>query len=380
MRIAINAALLGKRHTGVGRYIVGLVQSLSSLGHEVLVYSSSTLVPECPSIRLRKTPSSIAFGASPFAGPLRLLWNLFVLPMRLRGAKVDAVVSQNAEGAIWCSVPQVLVVHDLIPVLYPEEAPRLRRYYRKILPHVLKHTAAVVAVSYHTRSDLLQHFDVNPASVHVVYDGVPHSLEDQSPDSMPAGFPSDPYFLFIGNFSPRKNLETVIRALAKIRNHVCESLLIVAYPDKWSSGCLRLANELGLRDRIVHMSGLSDREMGFVYRHATALFLLSEYEGFGLPLLEAMLAGAPAVVSDSTALAEIAGDVALKINAHDVSAAAAAMLRLSTDHTYRQELRQLGIKWACTFSWALTGHAVSEILSRIVKSRECKSRSTSSPQ
>jgi glycosyltransferase involved in cell wall biosynthesis len=93
-----------------------------------------------------------------------------------------------------------------------------------------------------------------------------------------------------------------------------------------------------------------------------------------------MLAGSPAVVSDSTALAEIAGDAALKISAHDVGAAAEAMLRLSTNHSYREELRQLGILRACTFTWTRTGRTVSEILSQIVQSRESKSRSASSLQ
>ncbi len=274
----------------------------------------------------------------------------------------------------------MLVVHDLIPLFYPEEAPRRRGYYKKLLPHVLKYTAAVIAVSNHTRNDLLQHYTLNPSSVHVAYDGVLQSSEDQSAECTPARFPSEPYFLFVGTFSPRKNLETVIRALAKVRDQVRESLLIVAYPDKWTRGSLRLAKELGLGNRIVHMSGLTNPEISFVYGHATALFLLSEYEGFGYPPMEAMLAGTPAVVSDSTALAEVAGDAALKISAHDVDAAAAAMLRLSTDHTYREEMRQPGIQRARTFTWARTGLTVIEILSQIVQSRESKSRSTSSAQ
>ncbi len=380
MRIALNAALLGKRHTGVGTYIVGLIRALSSLGHEIVVYGSSPLVPAGPGITLHKTPPSIAFDAGPFAGPLRLLWNLFVLPIRLRGSKIDAVVSQNTEGAIWCSVPQILVVHDLIPLFYPEEAPRRRSYYEKLLPHVLKHAAAVIAVSHHARNDLLQHYSLNPNRVHVAYNGVLQNSDDQPPGSRPGGFPSEPYFLFVGTFSPRKNLETLIRALAKARDHVRESLLIVAYPDKWSTGNLRLAEELGLGNRIVHMCGLTNQEMSFVYGHATALFLLSEYEGFGFPPIEAMLAGTPAVVSDSTALAEVAGDAALKIGAHDVDAAAEAMLRLSTDHTYREGMRQPGIQRARTFTWARTGQTVSEILSQVVQSRESKSRSTGSAQ
>jgi glycosyltransferase involved in cell wall biosynthesis len=266
----------------------------------------------------------------------------------------------------------MLIVHDLIPLFYPDEAPRLQSYYKRLLPSVLANTAAIVAVSRHTQNDLVQHYKLNRASVHVAYNGVDQGSLGLRVERTPAGFPTGPYFLFVGTFSPRKTLETVVRALAKVRDQVRESLLIVAYPDKSTGQLLTLAKELGLCDRIVHVSGLTDQEMSFTYAHATALFLLSEYEGFGLPPLEAMLAGTPAVVSDSTALAEVVGDAAVKIGAHDVGAAAEAMLRLSTDRAYQEELRQLGIKRAGTFTWGRTGLTVSEILSQVVQSRDSR--------
>jgi len=380
LRIAINAAVLGKRYTGVGTYIAGLIQSLTRLGHEVVVYGSSPLIPSGPGITRTVTPSWIAFDAGRSSGFWRLLWNLFILPLRLSNRKLDAVVSQNAEGLLWSSIPQLLVVHDLIPLHYPEEAPRLRRYYKRVLPLVLKRSAAVVTVSNYTRSDLLQHYKLNPTNIHVAYDGVEQRPLARRAETMPARFPVEPYFLFVGTFSPRKNLETVLRALEKVRDRVRESLLIVAYPDQWASGSLRLAEELGVSGRITHQAGLRDEEMSYAYEHATALFLLSDYEGFGLPALEAMLAGTPTVVSDSTALAEVVGDAAIKISAHDVSAAAEAMLRLSTDDAYREQMRRVGVKRAQKFTWMRTGTTISEILSRVVPSRDARPQSTRAPQ
>jgi glycosyltransferase involved in cell wall biosynthesis len=311
----------------------------------------------------------MAFDANRFAGLFRMLWNWFILPIRISGKNIDAVVSQNGEGAIWGSIPQLLVVHDLIPLFYPEEAPRLRSYYKIFLPWVLKHSAAVVTVSQHTRSDLLRHYKLNPAAVHVAYNVVERASREGHSEQRPAGFPASPYFLFVGTFSPRKNLETVIQAFAKVRDRVSESLLIVAYPDKWSSECFRLARELGVRDRITHLYGLTDEELGYAYTHATALFLLSEYEGFGYPPLEAMLAGTPAVVSDSTALAEVVGDAAVKISPRDIAAASQAMLRPSTDESCR-ELRRRGTKRAGTFTWSRAGSTISDILSQIVQSND----------
>lgn len=378
MRIGINAALLGKRHTGVGKHIVGLIRSLTRHGHEVVVYGSSPLIPSGPGVTQVPTSRWMAFDAGGFSGLLRLLWNLLILPKRIAGDNVDALISQNAEGTTWCSVPQVLVVHDLIPLLYPEEAPRLRNYYKRFLPRVLKHSAAVVTVSQHTRNDLLQHYEVDPAKVHVAYNGIEQNSVTLRAEQPPAGFPTGPYFLFVGTFCPRKNLQSVIRALANVQDRVSESLLVVAYPDKWTDECFRLAEELGVRDRILHRQGLTDAELFYAYRHATALFLLSEYEGFGFPPLEAMLAGTPAVVSDSTALAEVVGDAAIKIHAHDVVAASETMLRLSTDRPYRDELGHLGAKQARTYTWARTGDTLCEILGQVVHACDTKPQFTGS--
>lgn len=359
---------------------MGLVRSLSALGHEILVYGSSPNLPRGPGITIYKSPPWISYNAWPLAGLFRLLWNLIVLPAKLSGQNIQAVISQNAEGAIWCSIPQLLVVHDLIPLCYPKEAPRLRSYYTKLLPHVLGHSAAIVAVSQHTRNDILQYYKLRPGIVHVAYDGVEQPSLEAQPARMPLGSPTGPYFLFVGTFSPRKNLQTLVRALGQAQGDVRESLLIVAYPDKWTSECMELAKKLGLSDRVIHLSGLADQEMAYLYAHATALFLLSEYEGFGLPALEAMAAGTPAVVSDSTALAEVVADAAVKINAHDSEAVARAMQRLSTDSAYRKELARRGVERARTFTWLQTGRRISEILSGIIHRDDKNSQAVTVPQ
>jgi glycosyltransferase involved in cell wall biosynthesis len=379
VRIAINAALLGNRHTGVGKHVVGLIQSLTCQGHEVVVYGSSPFIPRGAGVTQEETPQWIAFDAGRFAGWLRMLWNVFVLPIRIKGSNIDVIVSQNAEGALWGSVPQVMVVHDLIPLFYPEEAPRLGSYYRRFLPLVLKHSAAVVTVSQHTRRDLLLHYKLDRASVHVAYNGLAEGPANSDVEAT-ASLPTGPYFLFVGTFSPRKNLQTVIRAFAKVQDRVRESLLIVAYPDKWASACFGLADELGVRNRIIHRHGLTVGEMSRAYAGATALYLLSEYEGFGFPPLEAMVAGTPAVVSDSTALAEVVGDAAIKIGAHDIVAASETMMRLSADSAYGEKFSQLGMQRATSFTWSSAGSTIGEILSGIVRSRDDKSQLTRAPQ
>jgi len=365
VRIAVNAAFLGKRRTGVGNHVIGLVECLSDFGHEVVVFGASDQISAVPGIRIVKTSSLLSFDSPSILRHLRFLWNQLILPLKLLRERCDVVISQNAEGSLWSPVPQVLVVHDLIPLLYPAEAPRLHTYYKKILPLVIKRAAAIVAVSQHTRTELVERYKLNPAKVRVVYNGLNVPAATREAERRPRDMQADQYFLFVGTFAPRKNLETVTRAFAKVHDEIPESLVIVACPDRWLSEYRELLESLGISDRIIHLSGLSDVEMSYVYRHATALFLLSEYEGFGFPPLEAMLAGTPAVVSDSTSLGEIVGDAALRIKAHDIDGAAEAMRSLSTNAQLRQQFQKAGKAKASTYTWSKTAGAFSAILSEL---------------
>ncbi len=330
------------------------------------MYGSSPQLPKGAGIRLVKTSPSLTFDKGSPAALLRFIWNQTILPIKLCRDNVDVVILQNAEGLLWSPAPQLLVIHDLIPLLYPEEAPRLHSYYKRVLPFVIKRISAFVAVSQHSRDDLVRQYKLDLARIHVAYNGLKRDLDgSESGGHKPAAFQVEQYFLFVGTFAPRKNLETVTRALAQVREAIPESLVVVAYPDKWTAAYLRMVRELGLSDRVVHLSGLSDQELAYLYTHATALFLLSEYEGCGLPPLEAMLVGTAAVVSDSTALAEVVGDAALKIKARDVDATADAMRNLSTDQQYRHELQRRGIQKARSYTWNRTGAVLDQILSQI---------------
>ncbi len=300
---------------------------------------------------------------------MRLLWSNAVLPHRLRQDRADLIISPNVEGLFWCPIPQIIVVHDLIPLFYPQEAPRLHIYYKSALPRLLRRASAIIAVSEYTRSDLVREFGLEPETVAVAYNGLRPDLIDSTGDRRPEGLRVERYFLFVGTFAPRKNLHTVIQALARTRYQIPEALVVVAYLDQWKPSILQLIKEYELSDRISILGGLGDGEMNYLYRHATALFLLSEYEGFGYPPLEAMLTGTPAVVSDSTSLKEIAGDAALTVNAHDVEAAAAAMIRLSQDEEYRCKLQHAGIERARKFMAMDTNGVLNSILSQIAASK-----------
>jgi glycosyltransferase involved in cell wall biosynthesis len=354
MRIGVNATFVSARHNGTTTFVDGMLQSLGSMGHEVLVYSSSKRYASMEGLQLRETPESVWADGSGNAALKRFVWMQSVLRRQVRQDHVDLFLAPTVEGLLRCPAPQVITVHDLIPLFYRDEGPRLYHYYKRVLPRLLRNAHRILTVSQHTRQDVIQRYQVDPDRVAVVYNGLREELFDPAFGSRPNNFTLARYFLFVGSFSPRKNLETVIRAFARIQANVPEDLAVVAYPDRWQGSLNQLASDLGVLHRMHFYSGLSTPELSYFYRNATGVILLSEYEGFGYPPLEAMASGTPAIVSASTSLAEVVGEAGITSLHSDVGAAATAMQRLSQDSQYREVFRTRGALRASHFTWANT--------------------------
>jgi glycosyltransferase involved in cell wall biosynthesis len=352
MRIGFNATFVSGRYNGTTSFVDGILQSLCSMGHELVVYSSCERYAALDGVELQRTPASVGADGSKTAGVKRFAWMQSALRYMVMRSRVDLFFAPNVEGLLSCPVPQVVTVHDLIPLFYPDECPRLHQYYKRILPRILRSSLRTLVVSEHTRQDVIEQYGMDPARVAVVYNGLREELFDPEFGCKPEGVVPSPYFLFVGTFAPRKNLETVIRAFARVHTDVPEKLVVVAYPDRWQEGMRQLAAQLGVLPKLVFYSGLKTSELTYLYRNATGLILLSEYEGFGYPPLEAMATGTPAVVSDTTSLAEVVGDAGIMSTYRDVDGAALALRKLSGDQRYRDALGQMGVIRARQFTWA----------------------------
>jgi len=362
MRIGLNAVFVNSRHNGTTTFLDGVIEILVSMGHEIVVYSSSERYAGREGVRLSKTPRALCVGESAGAGAKRFVWMQSMLGRKLKRDGVDLFFSPNVEGMLSCPVPQIVTVHDLIPLFYPDECPRQHHSYKWLLPRILRASFRTLVVSQHTRNDVMAHYAVDPSRVTLVYNGLREQLFDPEFGTSPANSEPAPYFLFVGTFAPRKNLETVVRAFARIHAEVPEKLAIVAYPDRWQDSRQRLAAELGVGHKIGFYCGLQNAELAYLYRHATALILMSEYEGFGFPPLEAMATGTPAIVSDKTALAEVVGDAAIRHACGDVEAVAASLSQLSADRQYRDDLGLVGALRAQQFTWAESAKQIQHAL------------------
>src|SRR2546423_2100651 len=355
MRIGVNGAFLGDAYNGISTYTEGLIRSLAQGPDECVVYSSAPrLEGQRNGISLRRTPKMLRAERGTMASLARLLWMQTVLPLRLRQDRIDLLLSPLAEGVFRTSVRQIIQVHDLIPLFYPDECPRWHPYYNTLLPRLLARTRMVLVDSAHTRTDVLREYGVAEENVSVVYPGINSHFFGADAGSAPPGFDLTAFFLFVGTYSPRKNLHTVLRAFSRIHGELPHRLVVVAYPDQFMPAVQQLASELGIVEKLRFYSGLTRSELLYLYRNATALLLLSEYEGFGYPAVEAMAVGTPCIVSDSTSVREIVEDAGIKVPSRDVEAAMTAMRKIAADGEYRKTLGGLGIRQARKFTWENT--------------------------
>ena len=367
MRIAFNGAFLDASHHGTGTYTRGLLRGLIALGEasdDIIFYThSSDEIPAGCGVCRRITSKFLGAGGGSLANVSRFIWTQAVLPLRLRRDKVDVFLSPLAEGMLCSAARQVIIVYDLIPLLYPEESPRLHYYFKYILPSILRKAKRVVAISEHARRDIVRHFGVPPERVAVVYGGIEQFYFSTNGAQPPNLSLPENFFLFVGTFSPRKNLRTIIRAFAQIHKEIPHRLVVVARRDrKFAPEVLLLAQKLGILDKITILSNLSSQELLFVYRRASALLLLSEYEGFGYPPLEAMAVGTPAIVSEGTAVSEVVGDAALTVLLDDIPAVSDAMRKMALDKGLRSSYIQLGLHHSRQFNWGSSAARMRAVL------------------
>lgn len=375
MRIAINAAFLGGGFDGLSTYTRSVVDELSGSESEVFVYTSEpNSLNGNGRAKWRPTPAAIRAERGLSGNALRtLVWSQTGLPARLLRDRAQVLLSTLPEGMLAPVCPQVVVVHDLFPLFFPALYPRWRHYFRHVLPRVLRASDSVIAVSNHTKQDLVRHLGLPEKRISVVYNWIDPLFFSDEPGVPPEGYEAGPYFLFVGRSTAYKNLGMVVRALATIREDVKHDLACVLgftseLDRRHYAQVLELASRLGVRQRLRVYTGLQPRQLLFLYRQATALVLLSKYEGFGYPPLEAMAAGTPAIVSNSTSLGEVAGPAAVSV-ANDVPGPAAeAMKKLAGDRAYRARLAEEGKVHAGNFSRERSGRLIRLILERHARS------------
>jgi glycosyltransferase involved in cell wall biosynthesis len=294
----------------------------------------------------------------------RLIWVQTALRVRVRAARLGALLNTVPEAILGSAVPQVTVVHDLLPLFFPAEYPRQQYYFRSLVPRVLKSSRIIVADSGSTRLDIIQSYGLAPERVRVIYPGYDPETYAVNGAPRPPSPCGEGYVLYVGNLLPHKNLLNLLDALAILRRRHSGTRLIIR--GEGQPTYARLVRErvetLGLADVVSFQGYAGKRALADLYAGAACLVLPSLREGFGLPVLEAMACGTPVITSTTSSLPEVGGDAAVRVDPYDAIDLSDAMYRILADREYRAELRDRGLKWVTGFSWRRTAEQMSRLL------------------
>lgn len=360
MRVALHADPVSHRIPGgIGAYVYGLVSELLRDPRDaelrLLVSRSAQLPPAWGNARIARSllPTRLLYAS----------WNSVRLPV-VRGADVvhaTALVVPPARRL-------VATVHDDVVESLPELVPGFwRRLYRRGLRIVLREARVLCANSQATKTRFVERYGLDPERI-VVAPPAPSVAPggDEDPSVLERHGISGPFVLNVGTLEPRKNQAALVRAFAAagLGSH----RLVLAGAEGWGTDEVRRAVDAsGAADRITITGRLTDAELSALYARALAFAFPSLYEGFGMPLLEALAFGVAAVASTDAALVEVAGDAALTVDATDEGALAAALHRICTDEALRDRLRAAGPMRAAGYTWARTAEATLDAWRRAMR-------------
>ena len=268
----------------------------------------------------------------------------------------------------------LLTVHDLSFVRVPETAsPPLKAYLDAVVPRSVRRADHILADSHATRDDLIALYGTSPEKITVLWSGVDARfapiVDTARLQAVRARYrlPDRPFLLSVGTVQPRKNYVRLIEALARLRADLPDLGLVIAGGKGWLEDPIYAAlNRFGLQDAVVFTGFAADDDLPALYTLAHAVALPSLYEGFGLPVLEAMACGTPVVTSKLSSLPEVAGDAALLVDPLDVDALTAALRRLVTDESLRATLRERGLARAATFTWERAARQLLGVYSQML--------------
>ena len=361
--LAVNASIIGRNPTGLGLYTIKLIRQLDSIRPDLVVYTSAPRALD--GIRAPVIPITAAVRPDwGMRGHLaRALWLQTAQRLRCRARGFRVVLNTIPEGILDREIPQVTVVHDLLPLSFPPEYPRQQWYFRHFVPRALRLSRRVIADSESTRHDIIRRFKILPEKVRVVYPGFDPDLFYPDGNGAQPSVPEDPYVLFVGNLLPHKNLPRLFDAFAILRRRLRVRLLVRGEGRPIYTLSLREHVEtLGLTENVSFLGYADPSSLRGLYLNAACLVLPSLGEGFGLPVLEAMACGVPVITSAVSSLAEVAGDAAVTMNPYNSIELAEALFRVLTDRELRDDLRRRGLERARRFSWRQTAEQVSALV------------------
>lgn len=300
-------------------------------------------------------------------------WFEFSVARFLKAYKPDLFLSPDGYLSLSSNVKQLAVIHDLNFEHYPNDLPFLvRRYYHYFFPKFARKATRIATVSQFSKSDITKQYGINPDTIDVVFNGcnplykpVLPEIKEQVKQKYTRGCD---YFLFVGALHPRKNISRLFQAFDKFRQEQSADIKLLVVGEKyyWTSEIKHTYLNLEHKMDVIFTGHLSTEELTGVTGSALALTYVPYFEGFGIPLIEAMNCDVPVITSNVTSMPEIAAGAALLVDPFSVNDITNAMLRLANDNELRQQLIEKGRQRKFDFSWDKTADTLWKSIERAI--------------
>jgi glycosyltransferase involved in cell wall biosynthesis len=379
-RLGIDVTSALSQHAGIGRYTRELIRTLvrSNDSFDYTLFSAKIprareLIPdefrEKEEVRIRTAPISEKW--------LYRLWHRLRVPVPVQWftGELDLYYSPDfVLPPVAGSIPTILTVHDLSFVHFPETfTPSLITYLNEVVPRSVRKASHILADSEATKVDLVNIWEIPDKKISVLYSGVDRSFRPVTDkghlSSMREkyGLGQDPYILSVSTIQPRKNYQMLIRAFKRIASDYPHRLVIAGGKGWLFESILEEVRIQNLEDKVLFIGFVDDDDLPALYSDATLFVFPSLYEGFGLPLLEAMACGVPVISSSASCLPEVAGEAALTLPPEDERAWTGGIQGLLDDPNRRMKMVASGFRRSREFTWWQSADTLADTISGLLE-------------
>lgn len=285
-------------------------------------------------------------------------WFEFSVKNTLNKMKPDLFLSPDGFLSLGANCKQLPVIHDINFLHNPQDVkPLTRKYYNYFFPRFAKKATRIATVSEFSKKDIAKNYGISEDKIDVVYNGINPEFKTVSEEvkikTRKKFSDGKPYFLFVGSLHPRKNILRLLQSFGEFKKETnSDYKLLLAGPKYWGMNEIyKTLESLTCKEDVIFTNRLSNEELADVMASAFALTFVPYFEGFGIPLVEAMQSEIPIITSNVTSLPEIAGDAALLVNPYEINEIKNAMIKLYSDTELQKQLVANGIKRKDNFSW-----------------------------
>jgi len=365
MRIGIDIRELEKgKFTGIGRYLrqfLSFAAENDKQNEYVLFANQKTDYNiKVENQKLIIIPEKITF-----------LWDQIKLPFHLKKQSIDVFLTPYFKAPLYKSAKTVVIINDIIPLAAPQYQKLKyflkKSYFRAMTKRTVKKADRIITISQHSKKDIIKFFGIDSTKVEVITLSVEfHNLDKLKSEKIINRYGiKDKFIFYFGNFNPHKNIKGLLMAYNKlpdnIKNHY--GLVIGGKKNKHHSDLVKLVKLLAIENKVIFVDFISDEDLPYFYNAAQLFVFPSLYEGFGLPVLEAMACETPVVASNSTSIPEVTGNAAILVDTNDTNQLSKAMKKVLLNETLQNDLIKNGIERAKKFSVEKMAHKILGVLS-----------------